>query len=265
MAMRSPRSVADFKGDGQALVADFFSAWNRELPDPLAARNEEILDGFTSKHGRTRFATLFKLNATQADSIVEAAFVESESGEGWRETIEELAGFKFQKPVAPDNAGRFSADRTLCGNSPGLMSTPKPMNVSARLAIEGNLASQVLPEGCFSVIDTADPMNEFITEAELQAFTFEVAAYIASHFGDWHVGRAIARVYGKQAKQRLPNLPDRGACIGRKRDIGRMIQNKCKNRLYVSNAQSNEPQSSSDVACTQRAEEIQIAPHREHR
>jgi len=29
MEVRRPRSVADFKGDGPALVADFFSAWNR--------------------------------------------------------------------------------------------------------------------------------------------------------------------------------------------------------------------------------------------
>ena len=46
-----------------------------------------------------------------------------------------------------------------------------------------------------------------------------MCAVVAAKHGDWKLGTALARVYGKQAKERLPNLPDRGTVLGKHRKI----------------------------------------------
>jgi hypothetical protein len=224
------RPLEDFNGDSQASVAEFFAAWNQDLPPSLADINQRICDRFINVHGRTRFSAWFKLTSTLADSVISGAFRDtdgshtSDSGEGWRSAIEDLSGFRFAKPVAPPSA--------QLGAYPNM----KKQNVSARLAASGGLMEETLPESCYDVIDTCNPLEETITEPEVQAFTDAVVVHIASKHGDWAVGRMLSRLYGKQAKQRLPNLPHRGVTRGHHRILGKMIEYKCKNRLHVRSA-----------------------------
>ena len=220
------RPLGDFKGDGQARIADFFASWNADLPYDIAEANNRICDKFITAFGRTRFETWFTLKTTQVDAVITE--IKGEDDEGtWRETIESLAGFRFERPYAPDSAALIS-DRSV-PEKPLF----KAVNVSARLAQSGKLALQKLPESCFDVIETVNPMENIISESELQGFTDAVCAVVAAKHGDWKLGAALARVYGQQAKVRLPNLPDRGTVSGKDRKIDKMIFNKCKNRLYV--------------------------------
>ena len=64
------RPLSDFKGDGQARVADFFAAWNADLPHELAEANTRICNKFISAFGRTRFETWFNLKTTQVDLVI---------------------------------------------------------------------------------------------------------------------------------------------------------------------------------------------------
>ena len=90
------RSLASFNGDADALVADFFTAWSRDLPEPLAAINSAICSEMLMT-GRTRFATWFKLPASQADQLIKAGHGKDDAtwAAGWRLAIEDLCGFKF--------------------------------------------------------------------------------------------------------------------------------------------------------------------------
>lgn len=224
------RPLSDFKGDGEARIADFFASWNADLPHNLAEANTQICNKFISAFGRTRFETWFTLKTTQVDSVITEIKGEDDGG-AWRETIETLAGFRFERPFAPDSAELISKRSVpIVEEKPSL----KTVNVSARLVESGKLALQKLPESCYDVIETVSPTENIITEAELQQFTDNVVAVVAAKHGDWKVGAPLARVYGKQAKARLPNLPNRGKTLGKDRKIDTMIFDKCKNRLYVS-------------------------------
>ena len=222
------RALDDFKGDPQAMVADFFAVWNKDLPQSLADINNAICQDMMMIHGRTRFASWFKLKSNSVDAVIAKAFNRADGGDGWRETIEELTGFRFDRPSAPESAELVSV--------PATRSAPfsqQARNVSSRLVQSGMLLRAQLPEACFDVIETVDPTRQTITEEEVQAFTDEVTKYIAAEHGDWHTGAAVARVYGKQARKRLPRLPNRGVTPGENRNLTKMILNKCKNRLYV--------------------------------
>ena len=231
LALPSPpgfRPLSDFKGDGQAKVADFFAAWNADLPNELAEANTQICNKFIYVFGRTRFETWFTLKTTQVDTVISEIKGE-DAGGTWRETIEALAGFRFERPFAPDSAALICKRSAPEEEKPSL----RAVNVSARLLESGKLASQMLPQSCYDVIETVNPTENTITETELQRFTDSVVAVVAAKHGDWKLGAPLARVYGKQAKARLPKLPDRGTTFGHARKIDQMIFNKCKNRLYA--------------------------------
>ena len=100
LAARAP-TLDDFCGDTGARVADFFALWNFDLPDSLVAINEKICNKVMMVHGRTRFASWFRLPYTTMDQLINEAFQGNDGGEGWRKTIEDLAGFHFAAPSAP--------------------------------------------------------------------------------------------------------------------------------------------------------------------
>ena len=217
------RALDDFKGDAQALVTDFFDAWTLELPPQLREVNDKCRDRFL-RMGRTRFNVWFKLTTTMVDGIIEWAG----GDDGWRESIEEFAGFKFAKPSAPEHQDSGQKRKAEEAVQP----PAKEQCVSARLTQLGSLLDEVLPDKCYAVIETEAPDVNAITEPELTLWTDEVLRHIACRFGDWKVGMRLARQYGKQAKARLC-LPAYGKTPGYKRDVGRIILQKCKNRLYV--------------------------------
>ena len=220
------RALDDFKGDAQALVTDFFAAWNRDLPPNLREVNDKCCARFLSM-GRSRFNVWFKLKSNVVDGIIEAAG----GDDGWRESIEEFAGFKFAPPSAPENQ-ELQVSGLKRKAADAAEPPAKEMCVSARLQQEGALLDEVLPDECYAVIETEAPDVNAITETELTLWTDEVLRHIACRFGDWKVGMRLARQYGKQGKARL-RLPGYGGMPGHKRDLGKIIWQKCKNRLYV--------------------------------
>ena len=244
------RSLEDFKGDAQAMVADFITTWNLDLPPALAARNQQMCDTFINVHGRTRFAAWFRLTTAAADRVIAKAFEGADAGDGWRETIEDLAGFKFAKPLAPESAELVVSAAKRSVPSAEKHKSKLPTSLSGRLTESGLLVAETLPEACFDVIETVNPQGECITEDEVKAFTDAVLEFIAAKHGDWKVGMALARIYGKQAKKKLPNLPDWGATPGNRRNWGTMIFNKCKNRFYVCLAKSNQSHSNQPHSTT---------------
>ena len=233
------RQLEDFCGDGEARVADFFAVWNEDLPAAHREANDKMCNEFITVYGRTRFKPWFKLKSNKVDEVIAKAFHSSssrEAGDGWREAIEDLAGFKFCKPEAPESAELvlLSHKRTREEADEGVKPSDKKLcTVGSRLFAKGAMADEELPEQCYSVIETADPLVTTITEQEIGAFTDEVLEYCAGKHGSWAIGKALCRMYGKQASKRLPNLPDRGETLGRQRQWGRIIHDKSKNRRYV--------------------------------
>ena len=49
------------KGDSDTTLAEFFSAWNSDLPEPIASENIDIQNLFLRRHRRTRFSNWFQL------------------------------------------------------------------------------------------------------------------------------------------------------------------------------------------------------------
>ena len=230
LAARAP-TLDDFCGDTGARVADFFALWNFDLPDSLVAINEKICNKVMMVHGRTRFASWFRLPYTTMDQLINEAFQGNDGGEGWRKTIEDLAGFHFAAPSAPESAA-LPAARLRSG---GMAEEPpwKHSTVALRLHQTGMLTEARLSEKPFEVIVTEDPLHNTISEPELVAFTDAFASDIAAQHGDFAIGLTLARILGLQAKKRLPHLPDRGATPGKQRDLSTMIYNKLRNFKYV--------------------------------
>ncbi len=218
------RSLDDFYGDSAARVDEFIAVWSRDLPRDLSEINEQI--GFVfQKKGRTRFSVWFKMVYTDVDQIV----LENGGDDGWRSTVEDLTGFKFALPKAP---GQKELVPSVGQKQRKAEAETKAddLCVSARLSMAGSIYDERLPDACYSVVQTEAPHE--MAERELSAFTDEVLQHIACTFGDWKLGMTLARQYGKEAEKRLPPLPTYGD-KSRKGKLGKIIWQKCKNRLYV--------------------------------
>ena len=229
------RSLASFNGDADALVADFFTAWSRDLPEPLAAINSAICSEMLMT-GRTRFATWFKLPASQADQLVKAGHGKDDAtwAAGWRLAIEDLCGFKFAPSGSsvPESAALVRYQGVL--KSDPTSEPTKPQTVGGRLMASGQFMDERLPSRCFAVVETPNPKLNPITNPETEAVTDEICEYIAATKGCWKMGKPLAKHYGKQAEAELPHLPDYGDDRpGKDRKWWKMIYDKCRNRYYV--------------------------------
>jgi len=242
-----PRPISSFKGDLDAKLVDFFDSWNQELHAQLAAKNNELCERFMTEHGRTRFETWFKLTTSQADKVCADVGV----GSGWRQTIEEMCGFSFTAPAAPQSAQLVSG-AGADGHAPSSKSF-RTRTAGALLAQNGLLMSERLPQACFDVVTTADPLANTITEADISSFTDAVLQHAAARHGTWSLGRCLLRVYGAQAAARLPNLPKYGKLPGCEREWWKILELKAHNRQYVRPAQLNLPLASNLCALRTRA------------
>ena len=239
-----PPTVDDLQGDAGAKVADFFALWNADLPPHLANINGTICDTVINRHGCARFSSWFKMPSNTIDGIIKEAFKGAQGGEGWREAIEDQAGFRFPAPTAPDATDLYAAQK----KTPAAQEK-KAITVGQRLAQSGELITQVLSAACFDCVETVDPINNTITELEVRRVTDAIVMDIAARHGDFACGSLLLRVYGKQAKARLPNLPDRGTTPGSRRDWAKMIDYKLDNLKYV---RRQPPPPPSTLASTRR-------------
>ena len=227
------RTLESFEGDAQAHTRDFFQAWMADLTPADAEKGMAICDKLVTDLGRTRFSSLFKLPASQVDTLIR----ENGGGEGWRMTIEAIAGFSFKEPTVPRSADLFNG----IGPTATVMECTVPvastnhasMSISRTLTAQGKFLDEVLPEYCFDVVKTKDPMNNEIKETDIEAFTNSVLQYAFTKYGAWNFGMPLARLFGKQAHARLRILPTKGKVVGCKRDFGQMLYDKSRNRQFV--------------------------------
>ena len=227
MSVAAPPSLlASFKGDPNTRVFEFFEAYADDLPPSHAAIARKICSGFFDIHARTRFASLFLLTTTQADTVI----ADAGGGAGMRKTIEEVAGFQFRAPEAPDSAALVSL---IHAKTP--LEQKPPRTLSVALARSGELCSSCIlaPDAFADVIATADPLHNTITEPELEAATDTLLRIITEEHGTWKIGKPLAVIYGRQAHTQLPNLPDYGCKKGYQREFWKMMQDKIKNRKNV--------------------------------
>lgn len=230
------RSLASFDGDPDALVADFFCVWSRDLPEALAAVNGRICDQVLGI-GQTRFASWFKLPASQADALICAGYGKEDSqwAAGWRLTIEELCGFTFQcsSSSVPESAALVRHTNVLQPRCAQTSEPMRPLTVGGRLMASGQFLDQRLPCGLLDVVVTPNPKLNAITQPETEAVTDALCEYIAAAHGSWKIGKPLAKHYGKQVEKVLPLLPDYGKVTGAHRKWESMIYEKCRNRFYV--------------------------------
>ena len=150
-------------------MADFFEVYAEELPLTQAGIAREIYSNLFKEHARTRFSGLFKLSTTQVDAVIATAG----GGDGWRETIEELAGFSFRKPSAPESAELYSliTKSSVRTSEKDELAKKGRNTLSAVLAADDTLMDETLDDDVFSCITTVDPRNNPISEPEVEKFT----------------------------------------------------------------------------------------------
>ena len=218
-APKELRPIESFYGDGQALVADFLASQAVDLPPHLQVVYGKMYDAFVNTHGRARFNTLFRLTRSQAITVSTWAG----GGEEIVDTMEQLAGFKFAPSLELPSVVSDKQTRPR----------PQKNTISGALQASGQIMDETLPEYCFSVVKTHDPKNNTISEDDLTAFTDAVLQHCAVKHKSWKIGMGLARIYGAQAKARLPHLPNYGKTPGFKRNLVMILHGKGRNRQYV--------------------------------
>ena len=219
------------RGDPNALTTQLFNAWAEELPDDLAQLVLLVLKVFLDVHFRSRLGALFKLPIRVAIQAIRDAGVNEP--DAFLLTLEETAGFKFKRDDAPESANlviphsRVSPSESMEEKSH--RKRKRTMTVGERLQREGTLEDEELPEGVFKVINTADPKNNTISEPELEAWTTAVIEVCVGRYGELSLGRALCMHFGRLGKKRLYKLPDYGDKLGKDRDLGKMLWDKCRN------------------------------------
>jgi len=234
---QTERTLDSFYMDAQARVNEFFHVWSSDLVGDDAQSALKIGAEFIRVHARTRFSTFFKLQA----SVVEQVILENGGGTGWRQTIEELAGFQFEGRSAPASADLLRTESNESVRPAKKLKTdackhdshPNANTISAQLNESGELMGHPLPDHVFSVITTPNPLVNEIKESDLEAFTDSVLAHCSRTFARFNIGRPLARIWGAQAHARLKKLPNYGSVAGEDRSIGNMLYEKSKNRSHV--------------------------------
>ena len=173
-----------------------------------------------------------------ADVNQEMAF-EHNAGEedAIRESIEEAAGFEFQKPTAPDSAALVASNKRNRSEEDegegGEAKQAKGRSLS-QIMPRSKQVDAALPDYVFEVITTPDPVNNPISELELSALTDETLKFLSKTYGRHNVGWSLARIYAAQIRKKV-KLGDRGKknrVLGINRDLAGMLVEKARNRTY---------------------------------
>ena len=237
------RSLASFQSDAEARTDAFFDAYAKELPADMAARFTAYGQRFIRRHARVQLRSLFKLERAQCNKVIadvnqEMAF-EHNAGEedAIRESIEEAAGFEFQKPTAPDSAALVASNKRNRSEEDegegGEAKQAKGRSLS-QIMPRSKQVDAALPDYVFEVITTPDPVNNPISELELSALTDETLKFLSKTYGRHNVGWSLARIYAAQIRKKV-KLGDRGKknrVLGINRDLAGMLVEKARNRTY---------------------------------
>ena len=217
-----PRSLSELRGDGETHLAEFFDVWSADLPPGLAAINCKVRDSFIGVHGRTRFASVFKLNRALAEGVM----AECGAGEGWIDTMEDLSGFTFAAPTVPSTA-------SLSGGDPAHKPSKKKRTLSddVRESAAG-YDGEVIPDAVFDAVKCKYPGADTLEPKDVSAFTDALLLWAGARHNAWNFGLPLARHYAEQAARRLPKLPA-GKTKGAQQGWTDIIMNKTKNRTFV--------------------------------
>lgn len=230
------RSTAAMKGDSDTTLAEFFSAWNSDLPEPVASENIDIQNLFLRRHRRTRFSNWFQLTTRVVDTLV-SEVVPDDAG-GWRATVEDMTGFRFTRSTAPDSYSLINASVKSEGGH--VKFVDKTLGTKLLTTSESSVFDVEIPDECFAHINP-DPTFGTITERELSLFTDKLLEYVAEKYGSITLGVKLARHLARKAEKRLPALPNRKGRSGQHRDLTNILVDKSRNRSYVSLSPSNLP------------------------
>ena len=228
----APPSLTDMYADKEAKVRDFFDALAEELPSPLSGICTRTGDLFITKHLRTRLGQLFRLTRKQAEDVTVEAGADQDEVPGFVASYEDAAGFEFRGHSVPESA------RLACHVASDTLATKGTASASWKRKSLPTIGQEVkashlefgVPECCYDVIETMDPLNNPISEPELEAFSTEVIQAVGTRFGRYNIGRPYARILGKEIEKKLPHLP---VGKGKNRSWGKILNTKSKNRKNV--------------------------------
>ena len=228
------RALVSFHSDNEARVSDFFDAYAAELPPDMSARFRAYGSQFTRRHARVTLSSLFKLFRAQCNKVIadvhkELGF-EDEDEDAIRESIEDAAGFEFQKPTAPESAALVST-----GQHKREVDLARFRSLSQRLSSDEKLEA-VLPSWVFDPITTIDPLNNPISETELSNITDEAIKFMCKQYGQHNIGIGLARIYAAQIRKKVKigNRGKKNVVLGKDRDLASSIVEKTRNRTYKS-------------------------------
>ena len=231
------RSLASFHSDTDARTGDFFEAYANELPADMGVRFKAYGDKFVRRHARVQFKSLFKLGRGQCNKVITDVNTElhEEQAVGEedaiRESIEEAAGFEFQKPTAPESAALVTGKkRKIEEDENGALHGQSLSQIVPR----AEQLDAVLPDYVFDVVTTPDPLNNPIQEHELSAITDETLKFLSKTYGRHNIGLGLARIYAAQIRMKV-KIGDRGKknrVLGIDRDLAQMLVEKSRNRTY---------------------------------
>ena len=228
--------LSDMKGDADASVMGFFNSYAAELPDELAAKCRQVGTEFLARFGKTRLGPLFMLPAQKARDVL----VTCNLDDGWLESIEEQAGFRFKEHSVPPSAELVCALGETAPAKQAKRERKRPDTISEELG--DMLPQETIPKWIFDkCITTHEPLVKTLTEPELSGMTSEILSYFASRFGHFKLGSQLCRHLGNKLTRALPHLPAYGSTLGIDRRWGKMLADKAKNRQYVRAAHEPAP------------------------
>ena len=235
-----------FKGNPQGKTLDLFDAMGANLDAEGAQICEGIKRVFLNEYGRGLLkggAGLFDLNASVAEGAVCRV---PGAGPGWVPSIEGNGGFTFAPSVVPASADLALASlrgqkRMRIDSSPCLgPKRHKPKSISDELQKSGQLNNVSLPDCCWLVPHTADPLNVTLTEGDLSFWGNSVMAWALKQWGALNLGLPLCRRLGLLAASHFPLLPDVGnpkfskhVKKGADRDLGKFLYDMSRNRTFV--------------------------------
>jgi len=227
--------LSDMKGDADASVMGFFNSYAAELPDELAAKCRQVGTEFLARFGKTRLGPLFMLPAQKARDVLACNL-----DDGWLESIEEQAGFRFKEHSVPPSAELVCAMGETAPAKQAKRERKRPDTISEELG--DMLPQETIPKWIFDkCITTHEPLVKTLTEPELSGMTSEILSYFASRFGHFKLGSPLCRHLGNKLTRALPHLPAYGSTLGIDRRWGKMLADKAKNRQYVRAAHEPAP------------------------